>query len=119
LVNAQLTAACLGMFAFGLFAQSLNLLLANAFYALQDTKTPALASLAGMIINIIFCFLFVQVFSVPNLFQQFFLNFFNLQKINHPEVIGLPLAISLSAIFQFLIIFPLFNRKKAIIFKKI
>jgi len=112
LVDANLTAACLGMFAFGLFAQSLNLLLANAFYALQDTKTPALTSVAGMTANIIFCLVFVRVFSAPNSFQQFFFNFFNLQKINHPEVIGLPLAISLSAIIQFLILLVLFWQKK-------
>jgi putative peptidoglycan lipid II flippase len=118
LVDAHLTAACLGMFAFGLFAQSLNLLLANAFYALQDTKTPAFASVAGMTVNIIFCFVFVRVFSSPSLFQQFFLNFFNLQKVSHPEVIGLPLAISLSAIIQFAIIYVLFQRKKPLAFEK-
>ena len=115
-VDTRLTATCLGMFAFGLFAQSLNLLLANAFYALQDTKTPALTSVAGMTANIIFCFLFVRILSNPNSFQQFFLNLFNLQKISHPEVIGLPLAISLSAIIQFIIIFFLFQRKKGAVF---
>jgi pyruvate/2-oxoglutarate/acetoin dehydrogenase E1 component len=46
----------------------------------------------------------------------FFFNFFNLQKISHPEIIGLPLAISLSAIIQFLIIFLLFNRKRDAVF---
>jgi len=118
LVDTHLTAACLGMFAFGLFAQSLNLLLANTFYAFQDTKTPAFASVAGMIANIVFCLVFVRLLSFPNSFQQFFVNFFNLQKINGMEVIGLPLAVSLSAIFQFLIIFTLFNRKKALTFNK-
>ena len=112
LVDAHLTAACLGMFAIGLFAQSLSILLANAFYALQDTKTPALTSVAGMVANIILCFVLVRLFSFPNSIQQFFLNFFNLQKISHPEVIGLPLAISFSAIIQFLIIFSLFRRKE-------
>jgi putative peptidoglycan lipid II flippase len=112
LIDADLTAACLGMFAFGLFAQSLIILLANAFYALQDTKTPALSSVAGMVANTILAFLLVKLFSFPNSIQQFFINFFNLQNISHPEVIGLPLAISLSAIIQFLIIFSLFQRKR-------
>jgi putative peptidoglycan lipid II flippase len=119
LLDTHLTAACLGMFVFGLFAQSLNLLLANAFYALQDTKTPALTSVIGMTVNIILSFLLVRLFSYSNLIQQFFLNFLNLQKISHPEVIGLPLAISLSAIIQFLIIFLLFQRKKATAFNGI
>lgn len=119
LVDANLTAACLGMFAVGLFAQSLNLLLANSFYALQDTKTPALTSVAGMAANIILCFVFVKAFSVSGPFQQFFLDFFNLREISRPEVIGLPLAVSLSAIFQFLIIYPLFRWKKSLAFNNI
>jgi len=110
-INASLTAACLGMFCLGLFAQGLINLIAKAFYAIHDTKTPAIASVIGMVLNLIFCLLFVRLFSFQNPFQQFFINFLNLQDLKEVQVIGLPLAISLSAIFQFFILFVLFQKK--------
>jgi len=111
LVDARLTAACLGMFCLGIFAQGLVLLIAKAFYAFQDTKTPAAVSVLGMLVNIIFCFLFISLLSYPNSFHQFLVNFLNLSALKNIEVIGLPLALSLSGIFQFFILFPLFLRK--------
>jgi len=111
LIDSYLTAACLGMFSLGIFAQGLVLLVAKAFYAQQDTKTPALVSLFGMLTNIVFCFSFIQLLSFPNLFQEFLVNFLNLTNLENIQVIGLPLAISLSAIFQFLLLFFLFLKK--------
>jgi len=111
-VDAQLTAACLAAFSLGIFAQALILLLAKAFFALRDTKTPALASILGMLLNIFFAIVFVKLFSYPSFFQKIFLFLFNAQKINNFQVVALPLAISFSAIFQFLILFLLFQRKK-------
>ena len=111
LVDAQLTAACLGMFCLGIFAQGLVLLIAKSFYALKDTKTPAAVSVIGMLVNIIFCFSFIKLLSFPNPFQQFLVNILNLSALKNIEIIGLPLALSLSAIFQFFILFPLFWRK--------
>jgi putative peptidoglycan lipid II flippase len=43
--DTRLTAACLALFALSLFAYGLVLLLSKAFYALRNTKTPALISL--------------------------------------------------------------------------
>jgi len=111
LVDIHLTATCLGMFSLGVFAQSLILLIAKAFYATHDTKIPAIASVIGMLLNIGLCFLFIWLFSFPNFFQENLINFFNLQNLEEIQVIGLPLAISLSAIFQFLILFFLFWKK--------
>ena len=116
LFDANLTSACLGMFSLGIFAQGLTNLLAKTFYAFHDTKTPAFASIFGMIINVIFCFSFVKLLSFPNLFQQFFIGFLNLQKTNSIEVIALPLSVSLSAIFQFLLLFILFHKKRKSVF---
>jgi putative peptidoglycan lipid II flippase len=115
LVDARLTAACLGMFCLGIFAQGLVLLIAKAFYALQDTKTPAIVSVIGMIVNIIFCLSFIWLLSFPSSFQQFLVNLLNLSTLKNIEIIGLPLALSLSAIFQFLVLFVLFRRKLKIV----
>jgi len=116
--DAQLTAACLAAFSLGIFAQALILLLAKAFFAFHDTRTPAAASILGMVFNIFFVIVFVKLFSFPNFFQKFFLFFFNISDLKNFEVVALPLAISFSAIFQFLILFLIFKRKKEIFFKK-
>ena len=116
--DTNLTAACLGMFCLGIFAQGLVLLIAKAFYALHDTKIPAIASVAGMVVNVFLCLLFVKLLSFPNSFQQFLVNFLNLSNLKNIEVIGLPLAISLSAIFQFLILLILFWRKRTLVFNQ-
>ena len=46
-----LTFNTLGMFSLSLFAQGLSPLLARAFYARQDTKTPVIIGVATMVIN--------------------------------------------------------------------
>jgi len=112
LVDARLTAACLGMFCLGIFAQSLALLITKAFYAMHNTKIPALASVASMLVNIGLCLLFVKLLSFPNFFQENLINFLNLQNLENIKVIGLPLALSISAIFQFIILLSLFYQRK-------
>jgi len=109
--DVSLTAACLGLFALGLFAQGLILFIARAFYALQNTKIPAITSVMGMVINIVLSFLFVWLLSFQNYFQQFLIDFLNIQNLNNIKIVGLPLALSLSAIFQFVLLFILFKRE--------
>ncbi|HHE76667.1 MAG TPA: murein biosynthesis integral membrane protein MurJ [Candidatus Parcubacteria bacterium] len=111
-VDTRLTAACLGVFSFGILAYSFVLLLSKIFYAIHDTKTPALASLVSMVVNIIFVFLFVWIFSLNNFFQQAIINFLDIQGIKESAaVIGLPMAISLSGIFQFLLLLAFLKNK--------
>lgn len=47
-----LTAQTLGLLALSLFAQSLIPMLARSFYAIQDTRTPALISVGAVALNI-------------------------------------------------------------------
>ncbi len=47
------TASALAVFLLGLTAHSLIAVLARAFYALQDTRTPVLAALLAVVVNII------------------------------------------------------------------
>ncbi len=112
LIDSHLTAACLGMFALGLFAQSLVLLLAKVFYAVQNTKIPALSGIITMLINIPLALFFVRFFSFQNSFQEIFIKIFNLQNLENISIIGLPLAFSISAIIQFLILLVVFYQKK-------
>jgi len=110
-LETRLTAASLGLFCFGIFAFGSVPFLARVFYSFQNTKTPVAISLASVGLNILLCFLLVWLFSFPNLFQGFIVNVLELDGIGNIGVIGLPLALSISGIFQFgLLLF--FLRKK-------
>ena len=109
--DAKLASACLGIFAFSIFAQSLIPLLTRAFFSLQDTKTPTLITLAVVLINIILSFSFVWLLRTPNIFSNFLTEFFSLLRNENTPLLGLPLAFSISAICQFILLI-FFLRKK-------
>jgi len=110
-METRLTAASLGAFSFALFASSLIPLLARTFFSFQDTKTPVIVSIFSMALNIALCFLFVWLLSLPNIFQNFIANFFKLQGVKNISVIGLPLALSVSGIFQVFILLIFLYKK--------
>ncbi len=66
-----LTAESLGYFVISLFAQGLIPLLARAFYALQNTKTPVIVSLIGVAVNIVGAFLLAPSMGVAGLALAF------------------------------------------------
>lgn len=97
---AQLTSGCLGLFCFGIFANALVPLVSRAFFAFKDTKTPTIMIFSAMVLNIILSFYLTFLLKSENLFQLFIRNSFSLEGIGDIRVLGLPLAFSLSAIFQ-------------------
>lgn len=112
LADARLAGASLGLFSLGLFASSLIPLIFRAFFAFQDTKTPTFLSIFAVLFNIILSLIFVFLLSRENHFQAFLRTIFNLQGITNIKVLGLPLAFSLSSIFQFLLLFLFLRRKE-------
>ncbi len=116
--DSQLAAVSFGLFSLGIFAEGLILLLAKSFYAFHDTKTPTVVSIADAIFTLFLSFLFVKLLSFSNAFSQFFISFFAIKAADGIEVAALPLAISLSAVLQFLILFFLFWRKRKFVFEK-
>jgi len=109
--DAQLTAASLGLFAFGIFALSLNLLISRAFFSLQDTKTPTLIVLSAMALNIALSFYFVWLLKFSNSFTNFLTKAFSLSYNEGVAVIGLPLAFSVGAIFHFILLIVFLYKK--------
>ena len=87
--DTVLTLETLSFFAVSLFAQSLNLVLARAFYAHHDSKTPFYSGLVAVATNIILAVMLVDQFGV----------------------IGLALAFSLSTIFDFFLMTLLLHHK--------
>ncbi len=60
-----LTGRTVAFLSLGLVAQSVVLLLARAFYALKDTKTPVIVSLITVTLNICLSYTFVRILHLP------------------------------------------------------
>lgn len=80
--DTVLTLETLSLFAFSLFAQALILLLARAFYAQHDSKTPFYIGLISAFANIVLAVMFIEPLGVA----------------------GLALAFSLSSILNFVLL---------------
>lgn len=109
--GTRLTAASLGIFAFALLAASLIPLFLRAFFSLQDTKSPLIAGVAAVFLNIVLSFLFVHLFSFENAFSGFFSSALRLEGIGDFRVIALPLALLFSQTTQVFILFTLFIKE--------
>lgn len=110
-LETRLTAASLGIFSLGIFASTFIPFLAYNFYSFKNTKTPVLISLVSMALNIGLSFLFVFLLGFSNSFQEFLIHVLKLQGIKNIQVLGLPLAVSLSAIFQFFLLICFLKRQ--------
>lgn len=106
-LETRLTAASLGVFCIGILAASLIPLVVRAFFALHDTKTPVTISIGTMGLNVGLSFLFVYLLGFTNAFSNFTNWALKLEDIADIKMIGLPLALSLAAVFQlvFLLIY--------------
>ena len=100
-LETRLTAASLGLFCLGIFAAAFVPFLARVFYSLQNTKTPAIISLLAMALNVALSFLFVGWLLEKTIFQDFLVNLLKLEGISEVAVVGLPLALSISSVFNF------------------
>lgn len=99
--DTRLTAASLGLFCFGIFAAACTPFLARVFYSFQNTKIPVAISFASMALNVALAIFFVWLLGFTNSFQQFWAAHLKLTDLGSIGIIGLPLAMSLSAVFQF------------------
>ncbi len=109
--DTRLTAASLGIFAFGLFATSLIHILVRAFFSMQDTKTPLFASLFSMGLNIVLSFLFVWLLGFENILRDFAASVLKLQSIADIAVIAFPMALFVSGIVHFSLLLYFLKRK--------
>ncbi len=87
--STNVTSAALVFYAIGLFAQGGIEILSRGFYALSDTRTPVTFAVVCMVVNLVLCLIFVGPFGVR----------------------GLGLALSLSAILEFSLLFQTLRTK--------
>lgn len=85
----QTTANTLGWLAGAIIAQSMFFLVARVFYALEDTLTPLLTSIASIAINVILSFILSARFGVE----------------------GLAMALSVAGIFELIVLMLLLRKK--------
>jgi len=110
-MDTRLTAAALGIFSFGIFAQSLIPLVSRAFYSFHNTKTPVLISLWSIALNILGSFVFIWILKNQNIFSDFIYYSLKLGGIDSFSVLGLPLAFVLAGIFNFFVLLKYFHKK--------
>lgn len=89
--GVETTAAVLGIFMFGVTAQSLIPIMSRAFYAFQNTKVPVLISLVSIVTDIGLALLFSYVF--------------------HFGPRGIAVAFSIAGNLNFLLLYIIFRRK--------
>lgn len=94
----RLTAASLGLFAFGIFAAALLPLFTRAFFSFHNTKTPVFINIFSMIINIILSFLFVGVILNFPAVSEALKSVMKLNEINNIAILGLPIAFTVASI---------------------
>jgi len=100
-VATRLTAASLGIFSISILASALIPFLYRVFFSFQNTKTPTIVAVFAVLLNIILSFLLTKVLNFPNVFRMILVDLLKLKDIEKISVIGLPLAFTLAAIFQF------------------
>ncbi|MEK7658857.1 MAG: murein biosynthesis integral membrane protein MurJ [Patescibacteria group bacterium] len=116
----KLTAACFGIFMISLFAQGLIYLVSKTFYAIKNTWIPATISIFSIAVLPALAFLFVRLLAYENIFSNFVLSFLRIDRVQNAAVLGLPLAVSIDAIFQIiLLLFFLKIKIKEIEFKNL
>jgi putative peptidoglycan lipid II flippase len=106
----ELTAACLGLFALGIWSSCLIPLVLRGFFALQDTKTPTIISVLALVLNVALSLFFVWLLGFPNIFSDFIRKALSIEASQF-SVTALPLAYSLDATFQFSLLIFLFRKK--------
>jgi len=109
-LSARLTSSSLAFFCLGIFASALIPLLFRAFFSLKDTKTPTLIAFSSVLANIVLSLYFTDLFKNPQSCIQkgvvvILWSAFSFPPWTDISVLGLPLAASISAILQFLLMF--------------
>lgn len=102
--DTVMTLETLGYFSLSLFAQAMIPLLARAFYAFQDTRTPVLVSLVSVLINIFGGVYFSRFLGVAGLALAF-----SLASIANVILLFVILKIKLEFLDEKTIVFSLFK----------
>lgn len=111
--DVRLTGAALGLFAFGIVLHALLSLVVRAFFALQDTKTPAFVHVVTLALNIAMALAFSRMLAVPGMLKESLTTWFGLEGIADVRVLALPLSLTFTAVVQYALLSACLKRKFA------
>ena len=108
----QLMAASVTLLSIGALAYTLIPIVARAFYAQKNTITPVIASVAGVVLNIVLSVVFLYVVFPNTNFIQVIGDVLNIQVANQNdiEILALPIAFSVAGLLSFLLLLIMFFR---------
>lgn len=112
--DTRLTAGSLAIFCIALFAQGAYPLVIRAFYALKDTKTPLIAGVATVLVNLVAIIVLSKVLAVENFFSYYLtviLRLTDLWGYADFRVLALPLAMGIAAVFELVVLMILLRIK--------
>lgn len=109
--DVRLTSASLAIFSFVIVFHSLIPLLARAFFALQDTKTPTVVHVGTLVFNIAAALFFSFLFNSFEDVRAFFSSLLSLQGIQDIRVLALPLSLASTGFLQFFFLFVLLRKE--------
>jgi putative peptidoglycan lipid II flippase len=116
--DTRLTAAALGIFAFGILVQAFIPFLTRTFFSLQNTKTPAIISVASIALNIVLAMVLLDVLAKQNMVSSFLITALRLEGIEDIRILALPLALVFAGVFQAKLLSLLLKKHVVAIFQK-
>jgi putative peptidoglycan lipid II flippase len=116
--DTRLTAAMLGVFAFGIVFQACIPFFTRTFFAVQNTKIPAIVSLGSVAFNIGFAFWLLQVLSGNGALRTFLVHVLKLEGIEQVHIMALPLALVITGAIQLLVLAAMLRRYVGRMFTK-
>jgi len=106
--DTRLTAAAVGAFSIGIFAYTLAPVIARAFYAREDTKTPVIANTIGIAVNIALSLIFIYVLLPQNAFLALLGRWLRVDDLDSKTIIVLPVAFSIAGIVALILLLAAF-----------
>lgn len=107
----RLTAASLGIFSWAVFVYALIPLLRRTFFSFSDTKTPTLAIIFAVFVNIFLSITLVYFLGFSNFFRDALARLLKLEDLPNLQVLAFPLALAISGTLHSLALFWLFASK--------
>jgi putative peptidoglycan lipid II flippase len=109
--DTRLTAAAVGLFCFGIVANSIIPLITKAFFASKDTKTPVVIAIISTCLNVSLCASFIFLLGFSNPFSNFVSGFLVLGGIEDIKIMALPMALSVASSLQLFLLLIFLYRK--------
>ncbi len=108
--DTRLTAAALALFAISLLAQGVTLLLSRGYFAAGNTRRPLFINTIGSAFTIVLAPILVVCFATQPMFHHFVESLLRVSSIPGTEILMLPLAFSLGAILNAVLLLSMFKR---------